>query len=321
MPVYISISIAIFIWSLFPLGVTIGLKSMTTIEFIFFVYMIACAGSLIIGIGYMAVKGSLARAWAIQKTIDLRGYVMVLVSGILGVLCHAFFFIALSLANKGGVSLLYESWPVLAIIATPFLMRKVWKRVSMTEILVSFAALGGVATIILSDPNVDMGTHNNDSLLTIGGYILAFAGAYMCALTAVSKGAYSEYFEGLNDGFAASMASEMFSRIICLIVVIFIFFAFDLQVNMATIDWGSTVFVGFIVLVLGGAFYTYALISSTSPTIHVMNYFVPVLAVIWLWLMRESDINAGLFIGGAIVLVSNIYLVLAARKAEFEEAL
>jgi drug/metabolite transporter (DMT)-like permease len=95
----------------------------------------------------------------------------------------------------------------------------------------------------------------------------------------------------------------------------------NLGYNPENIDWAPSLFVGFVVFVLGGTLYTYSLLLSQSPTIHVLNYFVPVLAVIWLWIAGEASINSGLFIGGAIVTVSHIYLVYAGRKAKLSEDL
>jgi drug/metabolite transporter (DMT)-like permease len=95
----------------------------------------------------------------------------------------------------------------------------------------------------------------------------------------------------------------------------------DIRIDQSNINWGISIFIGFVVFVLGGAFYTYALLLSTSPTIHVLNYFVPVLAVIWLWIAGETTVNGGLVVGGVIVTLCNIYLVYAGRRAKLAEAL
>ena len=319
-------SIAVLIWSLYPLGVTIGLKSMTTLEMILIIYFFAGLGASILAPLYLWKKGLLNKAFEIQKTLDVKAYTLILVSGVVGVLCHAFFIIALTLANKGGVSLLYESWPVLAIIATPFLMKKKWKEVSFKEFMVSIVALVGVAIIILTDHKVGasgdgprMITGNID-YNALGGYILAFAGAYMLALTVITKAAFSEYFKNLKDDFGATLISEMVSRTICVVVILALFMTFNITFEDSNINWGASFFIGFIVFVLGGIFYTYSLLRSDSPLIHTLNYFVPVLAIIWLWIAGETTVNSGLFVGGAIVTACNIYLVRSARAAKLPDA-
>ena len=327
MKLILSMSAAVLIWSLYPLGAAIGLQSMSSVEMILIVYIIAGFGATALTLGYLAKNKLIKPALEIRKTLDRKAYIIIIASGIVGVLCHGFFIFALTLANKGGVSLLYESWPVLAIIATPFLMKKTWKEVSFKEFMVSIIALVGVGVIILSDEQVGF-SFGKDNLLedkmdltTIGGYILAFAGAYMLALVVITKAAFSEYFEGLNDTLGATLIGEMLSRIICVIVILTLFIVFNIKVTESNIDWAACFFIGFIVFVLGGALYTYALLLSTSPTIHVLNYFVPVLAVIWLWFAGETVVNTGLFIGGGIVTLCNIYLIIVGRKAKFSEDL
>ncbi|HPD82276.1 MAG TPA: EamA family transporter [Alphaproteobacteria bacterium] len=327
MNIILSLCSAILLWSLYPLGVTLGLKSMSAFELILMAYVIASIGATALGLFYLWKKKLFTKAIEIQKTLEKRAYIIIIASGIVGVLCHGFFILALTLANKGGVSLLYESWPVLAIIATPFLMKKTWKEVSLKEFLVSIIAMIGVAIIIFSDENVGIKINEpkmlSDSMnfSAIGGYILAFAGAYMLALVVITKGAYSEYFSDLKDDFGATLISEMLSRIICVFVVLAIYIMMDIRIDQSHINWGISIFIGFVVFVLGGAFYTYALLLSTSPTIHVLNYFVPVLAVIWLWIAGETTVNGGLVIGGVIVTLCNIYLVYAGRRAKLAEAL
>lgn len=322
-----SMGMAVLIWSLYPLGVTIGLKSMGSIELILIVYLIAGIGATGLALIYLAQRKILTKALDIQRTLNARAYAIILASGVVGVLCHGFFILALTLANKGGVSLLYESWPVLAVVATPFLMKKTWKEVSFIEFMVGIIALIGVAIIIFSDPSVNLPSSKKSMVsdtmdfATLGGYILAFAGAYMLALVVITKGMYAEYFTGLSDTFGATIYTEMLSRIICVFVVLGIFLFMDIRIDQSSIHWKSVIFVGFIVFVLGGALYTHALLSSQSPTFHILNYFVPVFAVIWLCLAGEAEVNAGLFIGGAIVTVANIYLVYAGRKAKLSNDL
>ncbi len=327
MSVYLPMLLAALIWSLYPLAATLGLQTMSSIQMIMVVYFFSGFGALIMGFLYLWYKKAIGRAIKIQKTLHLNDYLTILISGTAGVLCHTFFIVSLTMADKGGVSLLYESWPIIAVVATPFLIKKQWKEVSLKEFVISFIALIGVAIIIFSDKEINIG-FNKTTLLTdsidyqaLGGYILAFAGGYMCAVLVVTKGVYAEKFSALGDSFGATMISEIFSRSISLIWMLIGFYFLKEQMDFETVNWASTFYIGFIVFVVGGALYTYGLLKSETPTIHIVYYLVPVLAVVWLWLARETEINAGLFIGGFIVLSCNAYLFHAGRKAEFSSAL
>lgn len=320
MPVLASMSLAVLIWSLYPLAATIGLETMSTAQMIILVYFFAGVGAPILAIAYLWKKGLIKQSIAIQKTLNTNAYLLILVSGIAGVLCHGFFIIALTLANKGGVSLLFESWPVIAIIATPFLMKKTWSDVSLKEFMISLVALIGVAIIILSDDSIhiDMTPENSNSnkidYSTLGGYILAFAGAYLCAIVVVTKGAYSEYFKDLKDDFGSTLISEMISRLICFAVIILGLIIIQPDITTGNIQLLPAIFIGVGVFTIGSALYTLSLLKSNSPTIHTLNYMVPVIAVIWLWLAGQTQLNMGLFIGGLIVIFCNAYLIYNGRK-------
>jgi len=323
MPALLSMSLSVLIWSLYPLAVTLGLDTMTSMQMIFVVYLFSGFGALFLGAHYLWQSGTLSHAIQIQKNLPRRAYFPIIISGLAGILCHTFFIIALGMADKGGVSLLYESWPIIAVVATPLMMRKRWKEVSLVEFVVSIIALIGVAIIILSDDSIDFGL-NNSKILTaetdytsLIGYILAFSGAYMCAILVVTKGVYAENFKEMNDDMGATIISEVFSRGISMILMLIAFFFFKEQLSFEAINWPATFYVGFVVFVVGGALYTYSLLRSDTPTLHIMYYFVPVFAVVWLWVANETTINFGLFIGGGIIVACNIYLYFAGRAAKY----
>jgi drug/metabolite transporter (DMT)-like permease len=317
MPVLVSMSFAILLWSLYPLAATVGLKSMSTSQMIVLVYFFAGIGAPLLALLYLWHKGLIKKAWGIQKKLSVNAYLIILVSGIAGVLCHGFFIIALTLANKGGVSLLFESWPVMAIIATPFLMKKTWKEVSLKEFIISLIALAGVAIIILSDEAIDIDLSQEMEFKALIGYMLAFVGAYMCAIVVVTKGTYSEYFNALKDNFGSTLISEMTSRLICFVIIIIGVVIIQPDITSGDVKLLPTIFIGVGVFTIGSALYTLSLLKSSSPTIHTLNYLVPVIAVIWLWLAGATQVNTGLFIGGFIVLFCNAYLIYASRKANF----
>ncbi len=293
---------------------------MTSTQMIMIVYIFSGLGALILTLHYLWIGKNLSRAIDIAKNLPQNAYLTILVSGIAGVMCHAAFIIALTMANKGGVSLIYESWPIIAVVATPFMMKRQWKEVNLREFMVSLVALMGVAIIILSDKAVSLGledhTVKETDYYSLGGYILAFAGAYLCAIHVVTKGVFSEYFKEMNDDFGSTFISEAISRMLSLVFMVAGLSFFSHNVSFIDINWFSTFFIGFIVFVVGGALYTYSLLNAKSPTVHILYYFVPVFAVVWLWVMREAEINAGLFIGGAIVLACNVYLFYTSQKVE-----
>ncbi len=324
MPVLASMSLAVLIWSLYPLAATYGLKSMSSFQLIFIVYFVSGAGAIIVTAFYLIASNKIKQTCDILRNIPTNGWLAIVMSGLTGILSHALFIVALGMANKSGVSLLYESWPIIAVIATPLMMKKAWKEVSFKDFLIGLIALMGVALIILSDKDISLNL-NEKSLSesvdykALGGYVLAFFAAYLTAILVITRGVFAEYFKEMNDDFAATFISETFSRGISVILVIFALFFFEETIILADIYWPSAIYIGFVVFVLGGVLYTYSLLNATSPTIHIFYYFVPVFAVIWLWLARETEVNFTLFIGGFIVVACNLYLFYSSRQAKFSD--
>ena len=97
------------------------------------------------------------------------------------------------MSHEGGVSLIYESWPIIAVIATPFLIKKTWKAVGFKEFFACFLALVGMAFIILSNEDIDFSFAKNNNLheeqdyFSLLGYVLALIGAYACGICVVFK--------------------------------------------------------------------------------------------------------------------------------------
>ena len=303
-----------------------GLDSMEIIDIMLVIYTLSAIGSILTCGFYLYKEGLTKQCIKITKTLPSKAYITIIAGSVTVILCHGLFILSLTMVNKAGASLLYESWPIIAVIATPFFMKKKWKSVSLKEFLVSLCALAGVAIIVLSDKNINISFSqptiiDNFDYIHLLGYVVAFIGAYMCALAVVTKGMICEHYNEINDDICSSLISEVFTRILSMIIILITFFVIDNNFKIENIEWYSSFYVGFVVMVVGGTLYTYTLLKTESPTIHIMYYFVPVLAVIWLWIAGESEINAGLFIGGAIIVACNLYLFIAGRNAPLSEDL
>jgi len=325
MPVYTSIGFAILFWSLYPLAASYGLEDMNNWDVILSILVIAAICATIFTTLHLSRKKLISKAIQIHKNLPREAYVMALVSSVSTVLVHTFFLWALYLAHKGGVTLLFESWPIIAVIATPFLMKRSWSSVSGKEIIVSCIALIGVGIIVFTDKSIDFNFNQKDlssfvDYTILGGYIMALLGAYMSAISIVSQAALAEYFQELGDDFSASITTQISVRILSVILA-FLLLIFLRDFNEPfVISWGPVIFIGFFTLTLGASLYSYTLLKTSSPTIHILYYFVPVLAIIWMWLAGQTTLTIGLGIGGAIITACNIYLAWTARRKSLERA-
>ncbi len=319
--------LAVVIYASLPLAATFGLKSMNGMELILSTTIVASFAISIISLIYFARKNKLEKLIDNHKKLSKQTWLFVIGSGITHIACNGLFFLALSMSHKAGVSLIYESWPIIAVIMTPLILKKQWKQVGLNEFIVSLIALIGVAIVILSDEQINFSAFlkkdysEEHNYLNLFGYVIAFIGGYACALNAITKGRVAEDFRNLNHDKGAIILSEFYSRSSALLMLIITFPLYANFVDISSINWLASFYIGFIVLIMGGAFYTYSIINTNQPTIHILNYLVPLLAVIALWLAGESTLTTGLFIGGGIIIACNLYLYFAGRKAEFSEAL
>ena len=258
--------------------------------------------------------------YTIKKCLSLpsKAYFAIFISGLTGFVSHAAFIWALTLSHKGGVALIYDTWPIIAVIASPLIMQKSWGAVSFKEFAIASLAILGMGFVIFSDNNINFnllanGLDNSFQLEIIGGYILAFIGAYLTAIMVAYQGAVAEYMDFCKNQFSASLLNQLFARGVGFILSIPCYFIFADLSEPIHIEWLPVIFIGTVIMVLGTTMYIYCVLKSTKPTIHVMFYFVPFFAVIWLWLAGETTVNYGLAVGGAIILLSNIYLALVSR--------
>ncbi len=321
MPVLISMAFAVIIWSLYPLAATEALKTMTSLELIVVTTAVSTVAVALFSGIYLLAKSKTKEFVEFQKKLGAKEYFIILMCGLTNILCNGLFFLALTLSHKGGVSLLYESWPLIAVIATPFIIKKQWKSVSLKEVIISLVSLIGVGIIILSNDEIDLGAlfvsnyNVEKDFIGLMGYIAAFVGAYACAMNVVLVGLVSEYFGGTKNSLGSSLISALYSRIVGVVFLLMIFFFYQGSYDFSVTAIFPVLFIGIGVMIAGTVFYNYAFINTGRPTIHILYYFVPLFAVIALWAAGETTVNAGLFIGGGIIIACNLYLYFAGRKA------
>ena len=98
----ITVSIAILIWSLYPLAVSIGLKSMGSMEFILIIYVIAAIAATLLGIGYLWYKKLFNKAFNIQMGLERRAYTLIIASGFVGCALSWIFYYFANLGKQSG---------------------------------------------------------------------------------------------------------------------------------------------------------------------------------------------------------------------------
>jgi len=316
----ISMAIAALIWSLYPLAAVEGMDTMSGFSLVVVSTFFAAIGSIVLLIFYFPSGTKIKTIIDHQKTLSRSSYINIFASGAAHLLCHGLFFTALSLSHKGGASLIYESWPIIALIMTPLMIKKDWQAVGLHEFITAVIAMAGVMIIVFSNDKIELPFGSSKDLnarvdySVLLGYILAFVGGYACAMNIIFKAMVAQEYKPIANTMGVTIISEFYSRLVGLALVIILYPFLSGYIDLSNIAWIPAAFIGIVVMVLGGAIYTYSILNARSPTIHVMYYMVPVFAVLFLWMAGETTITTGLFVGGAIIISCNIYLYFAAKK-------
>jgi len=249
-----------------------------------------------------------------------------------GILVGTLFFLsALSMMSKAGATLIMECWPIFAIIvARALLSHKNWQPLKLMDFILCLLALLGMLFITASESNITLEaflknpfiffqTQSFDNAI---GIILAVLSALCFAWGSVARSYFADklpkdmrikFFHKKN-----SLAEANFTYALTYIygipIAILCFYLFE--VENTSFDYVAVlpIFLLSISLVLTSVFYAYGLLIATNANINLLWYIAPVLATIWLVFYGYSHLTPFIFIGGFLIILSNIILVLTNKK-------
>ena len=317
MKVAIFVSLSVLMWSLYPLLSVWALNSMNPFSMMLIVQFIAFHGALLLAIFALAKKRHVRKYFKLQQEMGSDGWMTIVIAGACSAFSHIFFVIALGMANKSGISLVFEIWPLLAVFFTPYMIDKEWKKTRRQDYLIGTIALVGVALIAFSDENIGWFQEEwkLESILAYGMVILA---SYMTAILSLMRTQYANKLQqrGLNNSFASVVISETLTRFIAVVFILIAIFGMGEELQAPTDNFGLLFIIGFGIFVIGGSSFSYAILKSKSPNIHLFYYLVPVFAVVWLVIAQESQVTFLMVTGGVITILACVYLVMDAKYKE-----
>ncbi len=325
--------LSVFFFSLYPLLASYGLENNDPVLFVMLAHFFCAVVSFLIGRTlFHRHFATLPKKRTAKQTADFaeiffvgsKTWFYVFATGAAAAVAHSCFMLALLKTSKIGATIIYETWPILAIWITPFLVAKAWEKVRRSDYIFGLLALVGVAFIIAAE--------NREALLQFDlkaafeadpqrmqGYLLAFIGSLGIAVSTVMRAGVSQHFTQKYDGnvlLSAGISSGL-TRMAALpfFVLIFLFFQSHGLAGFVLNDILLAVLVGIVVYTFGSLAYTYSFLNSKSPNIQVMYYIAPVLSIIWLQLSGFSQINDFIVIGTVFVLTANLLVTVKAEHS------
>ncbi|TNE31941.1 MAG: DMT family transporter [Alphaproteobacteria bacterium] len=316
--------ISVFLFSLYPLLASFGLGKNDPVLFVMLAHFFCSVASF--AIGYRLFKNRYAneRKFCDSLKIEKHIWLSAFATGAAAAVAHSCFMLALIKTSQIGATIIYETWPILAIWLTPFLVAKAWEKVRSLDYIFGFLALIGVGFIVSAESRevvlqLALSAFQDIEPTRLEGYVLAFIGSLGIALSTVLRARVSQYFTGRHDGdvMLSACFSSGLTRFAALpfFVLCFWYFYEDGISGMVINDVWLTAAIGVIVYTGGSLFYTYGFLGAKNPNIQVLYYLAPVLSITWLQIFGFSHINDFVVIGTLFVLTANLLVTIKAEHS------
>lgn len=302
---------SVVVWSLFPLISAWCIDFVSTFDYIFWMFLINCFTSFfLLKTVPSARKAALPKVMSLPRMVKFEiiiGCLTILLS--IACLLTAFFYM-----SKAGATIVYEVWPIVAMYATPLLIKKGWDKISARDMFFSVLAFGGVGFIyypeIVSEGGFFLEGFNIRDLYIM---LLPFLGGVFMAISSVLKARISHNLECEGNPLASVLFVKMlFSMVVAVLCVPFLLFWPDAPSQYTMMTILGMLFTGVMTWTFGDVAYTLAVLKANKSSIMVLWFLVPVLSVVWLWMAGESVITAYVVLGAIIIISSNLLMTVKA---------
>lgn len=325
MKAVLSMLLSVFLFSIYPLLASMGLVASDPIMFVLLAHFFCAVFSFASG-GFLIKrrhkgKHTLASAFRLDSK---KLWIYVIATGTAAACAHASLMYALLKTSQVGATIIYETWPLMAVWLTPLLVAKAWDKIKRLDYLFGFMAVIGMGFVVSAESretimNLDFSfmTHiEPDRLL---GYGLAFIGSIGIALSTVLRGGVSQHLKDKFDGdvvLSAFMGSG-FTRLASLPAFALMYFILHEPGSRTIIpaDVALACFTGIMVYTMGSVFYIYSFLNTQNPNIHILYYLAPVMAIAWLHMFGFSSINDFAIIGALFVVSANLLVTIKAEHS------
>lgn len=325
--------VAVFLYSAFPLVGVFG-----TVKVSGFVF--AGIGHLLSAIVSILGASALAKMLKSYNFSDLlrdiwsdkRALSQAVQSGVVNYFSHAFLFASFVHISKATASIVYEVWPIIALVFLALFHPKKSKEKRKNyfeprDLLLSFAAFVGLAIIIMDPAHISTSVQSGLSFVfsddgKIGLLYAVLSALFMAYSVALGRntrlfvedqyGTCVTSSDQVNRALIASSATKIFGAVAFLVSLPFLDeTAAQLgSVDLETLSWA--VLNGVVIVTLGSLSYREALARSNRAELTIMWYLTPVLALLWLWVAGVEDITITVGVGATLIISANALLQMRA---------
>lgn len=316
--------LSVIMFSIYPVLAVRGVTTTDPLIFLLIAHMAAAAFALIYGKNIFNKKyGHLKkppRLFALSPQI----WRTVALTGISSAVNHICFIFALMLTSKIGATMIYETWPIIALWLAPLLMPKGENNARLADYVFGLlAVLGGAFVVASINPDSQALLtgdfwQNLDTQKTFG-YALAVLGSIGVAVSTVLRRRVTGYLRSIHDDnlLLASCLSTGITRFAALPVFILGFLLLqrpETAVTGITMEGISLALAtGIGVHVLGSVFYVLSMLRNPDPLIPVPDFLAPILSVSLLAIFGFDHLTDLAVIGGLCIISANLLVTVRAE--------
>lgn len=300
----LSMLTSVAVWSFYPLLALLVLDVLPSVSLVLLVYLTSLILAVPITFPY---RKKLYRLLTHRK--NRRLVLLLFANGVLWAALHYALYTALKSTEKVVAIITYETWPVLLILLGPVFFGGRFKKLSLTQWMLTALAFVGVILATIEKP-ADILSGQALSGFAHPGIIFAFAAAMLQALNTAIFAKAADRFHGMPV-FPAAVAAETLGRLASVPTLLLVIATTEIELNLSGLrasDWLVITSIGTLVFALGSALYTKALADTKSASITVLWYFVPVLSVFFLAVFGFDELTLLAVVGVGLVVISNLFL-------------
>lgn len=325
-----AISLSAVAFSFFPLFNSLGLAVTSPILFAFFnqvaTIFIAFTCLLLMVKSPSKIADMLKSFWALPTETKL----ILFFSGFSVYLGGVFFLFALSIMSKAGATVIMEMRPLIAIFIAPLLMaEKKWQSFTIQDFFLIIIAILGLWMITASEGQMTFGEFLQNPFHMFAnqppqayiGIVIAFMSAFCFAFSGISRAHFANKlpkdFRTKHFGKTETITESLYAYFIAYVlgfpvsILLLLFLEADAYASVASV---APAMLNGAALVATSVFYSYAILKTRNSNLNLILYFSPLLAAVWLSMAGLSEITEMLVIGGALIIIANIFLVLSDRR-------
>ncbi len=255
-------------------------------------------------------RGEIADPARLRRCVTTRPYLaQSALSGFANAASHASLFASFLYINSAASTMLYEVWPIGAIIAIRRLLPDRYQRITLREWVLTGLALAGAGLLVRAELShgLSVGAHQTKPI--IHGLILALVSALLMAVSSSLDASLCHKLRDVVDPLLQPVITQnvvkAFSSTGAIVAGIVIFHAGPPAASAI----GLAAVVGVAIIALGVVTYHAGNILAQSAAVNSLWYLTPVLSLLWLCAFHGVTVSPEVALGAMIILGANIVLI------------